>query len=89
MPARWAFVERIGDVAANRQHLFDRERPLGVGQPGCQRLAVEVFHDKVVDLLVAADIVDGADVRMRQRGNRPRLALEPRAPFGISRQLGP
>jgi hypothetical protein len=33
---------------------------------------------------VTADIVDGADVRMRQRRNRPRLALESRAAVRIA-----
>ena len=56
--------------------------------PVRQRLAVEILHDEVVDRLVTADIVDGTDVRMRERGNRPRLALESRAAIRIGRQVG-
>ncbi len=81
------FVERIGDVDADRQHLLERERPFRVGQPISQRLAIEILHDEVVDLLVTADVVDGADVWMRQRGNRPRLAFESRAAVRIGRQV--
>src|SRR4029453_70170 len=50
------------------------------------RLAIEILHDEVVDLLVTADIMDGADVRMRQHPNRTCLALESRAPVGIGRE---
>ena len=80
------FVERIGDVDADLQHLLEWDRPLGVDQPVHQRLAVEILHDEVVDLFVTADVVDSANVRMRQRGNRPRLALESRAAVGIGRE---
>ena len=43
-----------------------------------QRLAVEQLHHQEVDAVLMPDVVDGADVRVVQRGNRARFALEPR-----------
>ena len=82
------FVERIGDVNADLQHLFERQRTLGAGQSRRQCLAFEILHHEVVNLLVTADVVDGADVRMRQRGNRSCLALESRAAIRIGGEVG-
>jgi hypothetical protein len=36
-----------------------------------------MLHHQKVDALVAADVVEGADVGMIQRRDGPRLALEP------------
>src|SRR5262249_16396290 len=41
------------------------------GQPGAEWRAVDVLHDEIV----GSDIVEMADVRMVQRGDRARLAL--------------
>jgi hypothetical protein len=49
-----------------------------------QRLAVEVFHDEKIDAGLLPDVVDGADMRMIQRGNGPSLALEPLLQFGMA-----
>ena len=56
------------------------------GQPIRQRLAVEALHDEKVDAVLVADVVEGADVRMIQRGDRLRFALEPR-PANRDRKL--
>ena len=42
-----------------------------------QRLAVEQLHHEVVHAVLMPDVVDGADVRVVQRGDGARLALEP------------
>src|SRR6185503_6070569 len=48
-----------------------------------QRLALEQLHDQIV----VADVVEGADVRMVQRRDRLRLALEARAQIGSMCEL--
>ena len=53
--------------------MFHRQR--SAFQPGRQRFALRQLHDQVV----GPDVVERADVRVGQRGNRARFALEPRA----------
>ena len=48
-----------------------------------ERLTVEEFHDEVIGVLVPSDVVDRADVRMRERGDGLGFAFEPRAELGI------
>jgi hypothetical protein len=38
--------------------------------------AVQVLHDEIVDPILGTDIMEGADVRMIQRGNRAGFGLE-------------
>ena len=54
-------------------------------QPRGQRLPFEVLHDEEVDLVLAPDVVQRADVRVRERGNRPGFAGEPGAHLLIER----
>ncbi len=46
-------------------------------QPLRQRLAVEILHDQEVDPVLGADVVERADMRMVQGGDRSGLALKP------------
>ena len=56
---------------------------LGAGRHGAlrqerrQRRPLEVLHHQVIDPVLAADVVDGADVGVAQRRQAPRFALEP------------
>ena len=75
-------VERVGNLGGDRQRLVERQRPSF--QPRGQRLALEMRHDQVVRAIDAADVVDAADVRMVQRGDRPRLALEAGPRIGVA-----
>ena len=54
-------------------------------EPLAERLPLEELGDGVGDVSLAADVVDGEDVRVGERGERPRLALEPRDPVGVAR----
>src|SRR5207247_8342796 len=45
-------------------------------QPIGKRLAFEILHHEIVHIAVMADIVKRADVRMVQRSDRLRFALE-------------
>ena len=46
-----------------------------------QGLAFQVLHDQVVDAILVADIVQRADVRVVQAGNRLGFAVETLAQF--------
>ena len=50
-----------------------------------QRLAFEKLHDRVGDALLRSEVEDRQDVRMRERRDRLRLALEPGERVGIGR----
>ena len=76
------FVERVGNLGGDRQRLVERQRPSF--QPRGQRLALEMRHDQVVRAIDAANVVDAADVRMVQRGDRTRLALEASPRIGVA-----
>ena len=52
----------------------------------CQRLAVDELEDQEADAVSLLEPVDGADVRMIQRGEHPRFALEAREAIGIARE---
>ncbi len=52
-----------------------------------QRLALEVLHDEVLGLAFAVDVVERADVRMRDLRDRLRLALEALAQLRVRREV--
>jgi hypothetical protein len=67
-------VEGIGNLNRDLQNLRYGEGSLA--QSGRQRLAFETLHDEIVGLILPADVMELADVRMVQAGHRARLALE-------------
>jgi hypothetical protein len=72
---RAPFVLGQGDLDRHLQRLVERQRALR--QPLRQRLARQVLHHQVVDAILGSHIVHVANVRMLQRRQRLRLALEP------------
>ena len=70
-------VERIGDLPRNRQCLAHRQRARR--QALGERLTLDQLENQPMNAVALLEPVDGADVRMIQRGQQPRLALEPRA----------
>ena len=78
-------VERVGDLDAEAQRLVERQRPLR--EPLGERLAFEQLHDQVVGVALVADVVERADVRVRELRDRLRLALEALADFGGFREV--
>ena len=76
-------VERVADLDRNRERVIDR-KPGDRAQPVRERLAFEILENQVVELSVAADVVDGTDVRIVQRGNRARFLLEALPRFRIA-----
>ena len=73
--------EALGDLERVVHGLLLRDRT-GVELPA-QRLAFQKLHDGVGRPLVRPEVEDREDVRMRERRDRLRLALEPRQRVGI------
>jgi hypothetical protein len=76
-------VERVADLDARLDGLIEGHRP-GDG------LAVDELHHEVAAAVVLADVVQRADVRVVERRDRLRLALEPlgeRAFHGLHRDV--
>ena len=57
-------------------------------EPLAQRLALEQLHDDEQLAVVDARVEDADDVRMRERGDGLRFALEPRPPIGVGGERG-
>jgi hypothetical protein len=53
-----------------------------------ERLAREVLHHQVRRVVVRANVVERADVRVCERGDRARLTLEAHATLGIGAERG-
>ena len=75
-------VERARDFGRRTHQLRERQR--SALEPPLQRFALDVFHDEEVAAVLAADVVDRADMRVVERGNRARFALEPKPVLGIA-----
>ena len=67
-------VESPGDFRAVAKSLFQRQRAFD--EALSQRFAFAILHDEEISITLPADIEEGADVRMVERGDRLRLALE-------------
>ena len=78
--------ERVGHLRRQAQRALGRQRPGGheIGQ----RPARDELHGDVVEPGVGADLVDGQDVGMVERGRGLRLAQEPARSRGFARLLG-
>ena len=75
-----SLVQRVGNLDGVLQHLLHRQRTFL--QPLRERLAFEIFHHQKINSVLMADVVEGADVRMIQAGDRFCFALESLAQFG-------
>ena len=67
-------LERIGNLNSQLEDIFERHRP--PGDSFLQRLAIEILHDDKGAAVFLADVVNGADIRMVERGSRLRFAPE-------------
>jgi hypothetical protein len=57
-----------------------------IGQPLAHRLPLEQLHRRVGSAADRTEVMNGEDVRMRERGDRLGLALETGKPFGVARK---
>jgi hypothetical protein len=80
-------VQRSGNLDRDAQRLIDGERP--TAKTFRKRLALQVLHDEEVDVVLAADVVERADVRMLEAGDRARFALESVARVRIGGDVRP
>ena len=76
-PVAVRVIERAGDLNRVFKRLVERQSP--VREPRGQRVAFEVLHDEKIDLVMASDVIEGTDMRVRERGNRLRFSGEPGA----------
>jgi hypothetical protein len=60
-----------------------RQREGSLLQSRGERLAFEILHHQVVDAVLLPDVVEMADVRIAQAGDRAGLSLEALPPFGV------
>jgi hypothetical protein len=79
LPVR--LLQRVGDLETEAQHLLERERPFreALGQ----RLPFQELHDQVLDAVLIPDVMQCADVGMRELRNRFCLALETVSELGV------
>jgi len=68
--------ECLGDLPSDRQRVCERNR--SARDPIRQRVALNQLHDECEDTVRLFETVDVRDVRMIQRREQPRLALEAR-----------
>jgi hypothetical protein len=85
-------IERVSDLSGDPQRGAERQR--AALEPARQRLAFDEFHDQERRRALFADVVERADVGMRNAGDRARLlaeAVEPswrRVGSGVGQELG-
>ena len=78
-------IERIGHLGGEVHDLFDRNWL--AFDAVLQRSAFQALHDDVEPVLILADVVNGADVGMVQRGCGAGFTLKALAGLGILRQI--
>ena len=74
MPSAVRHVEGIRDLHPEIEDLFDRQRLAMNVLP--QRLAVDELHGDEWRVVLLADVVDGADAGMIERGRRERFSAK-------------
>jgi hypothetical protein len=79
-------VERVGDFDSNAQSLVWRQRL--ARQARGQGFAFQVLHHQEVHAVLAADIVENADVGVLQARDGPGLTLKPGAEIRIRTEVG-
>jgi hypothetical protein len=67
-------LESRRDLGSDFEDLFDREGALA--DSVAQGIALDQFHDKVVDFVLVADVKEGADIWVVERRDGPSLTLE-------------
>jgi hypothetical protein len=74
-------VERVADLCRDRQRLLNRHR--AACDPLRQRFPRQQLHDQKSRPIVLPDVVERADVGVRDLGDRARFAVEPFAKLRI------
>ena len=77
-------VEGARDLDRNCQHLVERQR--AVAETIGERLAFEILHDEKIGEVLPTDVMERADVRVRELGDRAGFTLETLAELRVSRE---
>ena len=77
--------ERLGELPRERERLRHRKRT--GGEAVGQRPAFDELEDQRRDIFGIRDTIDGRDVRMIERREGARLALEARAPSRVGSEV--
>ena len=80
-PALVRLLERLGDLAGDRQRVGNWQRRLS--HPGLQRFSDDMLHHDAGAPVDLGELVDVADVGVVERRGRPRLAVQPLARLGV------
>ena len=78
--------QRLSDFTRIAHGVVDRQG--SAAQPVAQRLPFDVLDDEEVDAVVTADVVERADVRMIEAGDRASFLLEARMQARVRTQMG-
>jgi hypothetical protein len=79
-------VERAGDFDPVARDLASWQRSFL--EAGGEGFALEVLHHQVVEVVLAPNVVERADVRVRELGDGAGFALEAGADLGIRGEVG-
>ncbi len=86
MPARVRGRERVGDLNRVAQRIL-KPQPLLRNQR-IERPALDQFHGEILGAIVGrADVEDGDDVRVLERGGELRFLQEPASPLAIGDEI--
>jgi hypothetical protein len=77
-------VERAGDLNRDQQRIVHRQ--LTARETVGQRLSFQVLHDEIGSPILFANVVQCANVRMIERRDDARLAVEPLAEVRVGSQ---
>ena len=78
-------AQTVRDLEGVVERLAQGNRRL---EPLPQRCSLEQLRDDVSLIVMTADVVNREDVRMIERGDRPRLLLESLQPVTVGREAG-
>ena len=79
-------IERVRDLLGDGQRLLDRE--WSFGDPLGKSVALDELEHEAADVTALFDAVNCRDVRMIQRREYPRFAIETGEPIGIAAEYG-
>ena len=78
-------LQRGGDLDAVANDVGERQRTFG--DPVGERFPLQVLHDQVIDAVLMADVVQRANVRMRQAGDHLRFPLKAKTQLRVAAEL--
>jgi hypothetical protein len=80
------FFQAFADFGADFQHLLGGQRAfLNAGR---ERFALQKFHDQEISAVLVAHVVQMADIRVRQRRDGARFAIETLLGLRIGGKMG-